>query len=107
MVGRLQTSEPVVSQKLVEEVRRLSQPIQSVGDLDPLLARIKGAQVVLLGEASHGTHEYYAWRTEITKRLIEEGGFSFIAVEGDWPDCYQGNRFVKGYDDAAEDAIDA
>jgi erythromycin esterase-like protein len=51
---------------------------------------------VLLGEASHGTSEFYTWRTEISKRLIAEKGFSFIAVEGDWPDCYQVNRFVKG-----------
>src|SRR5262249_13141585 len=53
---------------------------------------------VLLGEASHGTHEYYTWRAEISKRLILELGFSFIAVEGDWPDCYRVNRHVKGYD---------
>jgi erythromycin esterase len=44
---------------------------------------------VLLGEASHGTHEYYAWRTAITRRLVEELGFSFVAVEGDWPDCHR------------------
>jgi erythromycin esterase len=51
---------------------------------------------VLLGEASHGTSEFYSWRTEITKRLISEQKFSFIAVEGDWPDCYNVNRYVKG-----------
>jgi len=52
----------------------------------------------MLGEASHGTHEYYTWRTAITKRLIKEKGFTFIAVEGDWPDCYKINRFIKGYE---------
>jgi erythromycin esterase len=57
-------------------------------------------QIVMLGEASHGTHEYYTWRTAISKRLIEEKGFQFIAVEGDWPDCYRINRYVKGYKDA-------
>lgn len=51
---------------------------------------------MLLGEASHGTSEFYSWRTEITKRLIAEQKFSFIAVEGDWPDCYNVNRYVKG-----------
>src|SRR6476659_91713 len=57
----------------------------------------------MLGEASHGTHEYYSWRTAISKRLIEEKGYNFIAVEGDWPDCYLINRFVKGYKDAGDD----
>jgi erythromycin esterase len=66
-------------------------------DLDRLLERIGDARCVLLGEASHGTHEYYTWRTEISKRLIREKGFSFIAAEGDWPDCYRINRYVKGF----------
>jgi erythromycin esterase len=57
----------------------------------------------MLGEASHGTHEFYTWRSAITKRLIKEKSFRFIAVEGDWPDCYKINRFVKGYKDAGED----
>lgn len=66
-------------------------------DLDSLMERIGDARYVLLGEASHGTHEYYTWRMQITRRLIEEKGFSFVAVEGDWPDCYKLNRYVKGY----------
>jgi erythromycin esterase-like protein len=68
-------------------------------DLDALIEDIGDRKVVMLGEASHGTHEYYTWRTAITKRLIHEKGFRFIAVEGDWPDCYRINRFVKGYKD--------
>lgn len=75
-------------------------------DLDPLLDRIGNAKYVLLGEASHGTHEYYTWRTHISKRLIEEKGFSFIAVEGDWPDCYRVNRFIKGYPDSGKSAYE-
>lgn len=70
-------------------------PLQTSADLDPLLDRIGDANYVLLGEASHGTHEYYTWRAQISKRLIEEKGFSFIAVEGDWPDCYHLNKWVK------------
>jgi erythromycin esterase-like protein len=62
------------------------------------------ARYVLLGEASHGTSEYYRWRTTISQRLIEEQGFSFIAVEGDWPDCYRINRYVKGCVDSGESA---
>jgi erythromycin esterase-like protein len=67
---------------------------------------MNGAKYVLLGEASHGTHEYYTWRTAISKRLIVEKDFSFIAVEGDWPDCYRINRFVKGFSDAGTTAVD-
>jgi erythromycin esterase len=72
-------------------------------DLDHLLDNIGNSFVVMLGEASHGTHEFYTWRTAISKRLIQEKGFNFIAVEGDWPDCYTINRFVKGYKDAGND----
>ncbi|MCU1606726.1 MAG: Erythromycin esterase [Modestobacter sp.] len=63
-----------------------------------------------MGEASHGTHEYYAWRATLTRRLIEERGFGFVAVEGDWPDCYRVNRSVKlraGADEDPRDALDA
>jgi erythromycin esterase len=88
----------------VEAVRSLSRPLERPGDLDPLLDRIGDARFVLLGEASHGTSEYYVWRTWISKRLIEEKGFSFIAVEGDWPDCYAVNRYVKGYPDSGASA---
>lgn len=59
---------------------------------------------MLLGEASHGTSEYYTWRAKLSQRLILEKGFSFIAVEGDWPNCYSVNRFVKGYPGAGENA---
>jgi erythromycin esterase len=71
--------------------------------LDHLFADIGERTIVMLGEASHGTHEYYTWRTAISKRLIAEKGFQFIAVEGDWPDCYKINRYVKGYGDAGTD----
>jgi erythromycin esterase len=70
-------------------------PLQTPTDLDPLLAAIGDARVVLLGEASHGTHEYYTWRTTISKRLIQEKGFQFIAVEGDWPACFTVNAALK------------
>lgn len=85
------------SRELMHEVRNLARPLVDPADLDPLLKRIGDARVVLLGEASHGTREYYTWRATITRRLVEEKGFSFVAVEGDWPDSYRLNRFVKGY----------
>ncbi|QMU29321.1 erythromycin esterase family protein [Adhaeribacter radiodurans] len=71
--------------------------LEGIQDLDPLLERIGEAKFVLLGEASHGTHEYYTWRAEISKRLIQEKNFSCIAVEGDWPDCFEINRWIKAY----------
>jgi erythromycin esterase-like protein/predicted phosphoribosyltransferase len=65
-------------------------------DFDSLLARAEDVRHVLLGEASHGTHEFYRERAEITKRLIIEGGCTAVAVEADWPDAYRVNRFVRG-----------
>ena len=82
-------------------------PIENTRHLDPLLDAIGDRRIVLLGEASHGTSEYYNWRKVITKRLIEEKGFDFIAVEGDWPECNEINRFVKGYSDAAAEPLPA
>ncbi|MGN6347906.1 MAG: erythromycin esterase family protein [Candidatus Nitrosocosmicus sp.] len=66
-------------------------------DLDLLLERVGDSQYVLLGESTHGTSEFYRWRSEISKRLILEKGFSFIAVEGDWPDCFEVNKYIKGF----------
>src|SRR5215218_2976199 len=80
----------------LSEIRSSARPLRRSADLDPLLDRIGDARFVLLGEASHGTAEYYGWRAAITRRLIAERGFSFVAVEGDWPDCFAVNRWVKG-----------
>jgi erythromycin esterase-like protein len=75
-------------------------------DYDALLALIGDAHFVCIGEASHGTHEFYRDRAEITKRLIAEKGFNAVAVEADWPDAYRVNRFVRSIGDDAE-AVDA
>lgn len=77
------------------EIARLARPLRLSADLDPLVEAAADAHYVLLGEASHGTSEYYRWRATLTRRLICEAGFSFVAVEGDWPDCFQVNRWVK------------
>jgi erythromycin esterase len=90
---------------LVELIESVQQPLASAADLDPLLDRIGDARYVLLGEASHGTSEFYTWRARISQRLIQEKGFAFIAVEGDWPDCYHINRYIKGYADAGDTAV--
>jgi erythromycin esterase len=88
----------------VDEIRSLAAPLRDPRDLDHLLDRIGDARYVLLGEASHGTSEYYRWRAGITRRLIEERGFSFVAVEGDWPDCFAVNSWVKGHSNQERNA---
>lgn len=65
-------------------------------DFEPLLDRVRDARFVLIGEASHGTHEFYRIRAAITKRLIREAGFTAVAVEADWPDAWRVNRYVRG-----------
>src|SRR5436190_13955678 len=89
---------------LAEEARQLSHPLNTREDLDPLVERIGNAHFVLLGEASHGTSEFYQWRARLSSRLIAEKGFRFVCVEGDWPDCYRLNRYIKGYADAGKNA---
>jgi erythromycin esterase len=79
----------------IAEIRSVASPLRGPADLDPLLDRIGTARYVLLGEASHGTADYYGWRAAVTRRLVAEHGFSFVAVEGDWPDCATVNRWVK------------
>ena len=73
---------------------------------DALLEGIGDARIVLLGEATHGTHEFYRERSFITRRLIAEKGFAAVAVEADWPDAYRVNRYVRGTG-PDEDAIQA
>jgi erythromycin esterase-like protein len=68
-------------------------------DHNALLDLVADAPFVLLGEGSHGTHDFYHERAEITKRLITEKGFSAVAAEADWPDAYRVNRYVRGESD--------
>ncbi|MEA2268372.1 MAG: hypothetical protein QOC64_982 [Solirubrobacteraceae bacterium] len=86
------------------EVRPLT---GAAGDWDEVVERGGRARYVLLGEASHGTHDFYAARAEISKRLIAEAGYTAVCVEADWPDAYRVNCFVRGAgDDAtAEEAL--
>jgi erythromycin esterase-like protein len=89
----------------VEAVRQAVQPLTgSPHDYDALLDQIGEARLVLLGEASHGTHEFYRARAEISRRLISEKGFNAVAVEADWPDAYRVNCFVQGRGDDSNSA---
>jgi erythromycin esterase-like protein len=93
-----------------DDVRALARPLRTEADLDPLLERIGNARIVAIGEASHGTHEYYAWRAALTRRLIEERDVGLVAVEGDWPDTYRVNGSVRlraGATDDPRDALDS
>ncbi|TKB96903.1 erythromycin esterase family protein [Pedobacter cryophilus] len=103
----LLTKPSILNEKeVVNTIQKHAHPLNNIKDLKPLFDRIGDARIVMLGEASHGTHEYYTWRAHISKKLIEEKGFNFIAVEGDWPDCYRLNRYVKGYESDDKDAVE-
>ncbi len=96
------------STNLASQVRDSAHPLTgAVSDYDPLIDLIGDARFVLIGEASHGTHDFYQQRAEITKRLIQEKGFTAVAVEADWPDAYRVNRYVRGINDdaTAEEAL--
>ncbi len=85
---------------IIATIQKHKNDFDTLSELKPLINSIKGKKVVMLGEASHGTHEYYTWRAKISKILMEEHGFDFVAVEGDWPPCYELNRHVKNYQDS-------
>jgi erythromycin esterase-like protein len=94
-------------QEILRTIRHSAVPLRGeTTDFDPLLKAVGDARFVLLGEASHGTHEFYRLRAQITKRLIAEKGFNAVAVEADWPDAYRVNQYVR-FEGEDEDAIDA
>jgi erythromycin esterase-like protein len=87
----------VTDTDLALTIREAAQPLTGLAaDYDRLMRMVGDARFVLLGEASHGTHEFYAQRALITQRLIEEKGFTAVAAEADWPDAWRVNRFVHG-----------
>lgn len=81
---------------LAKALARTAHEIRQPADYGSLLDLIGDAQIVLLGEATHGTEEFYRERATITMRLITERGFNAVAIEGDWPDAYRINEYVKG-----------
>lgn len=101
--------DPAADEAAIAAVRRAARPLTGhAGDYDALLERIGSARVVLLGEASHGTHEFYRERARITRRLVEERGFTLVAAEADWPDALRATRWARGQggDHSAAAALD-
>jgi erythromycin esterase-like protein len=95
---------------LIEKIREKAVVLNGTNDVaNEILELVGNARFVLIGEASHGTHEFYKYRAEITKRLIIEKNFSAVAVEADFPDAYRVNRFVRGFgeDKTANEALSA
>lgn len=94
---RAASEQEVTQNAALEAVRLAAHPLDGgPGDYDALLDLVGNARFVLLGEATHGTHEFYEERARITRRLIEEKGFTAVAVEADWPDAWRVNRYVRG-----------
>lgn len=81
---------------VADSLRSLARPLDGEGALDALVDLARARRYVAIGEASHGTHEFYAWRCQLTRRLIKESGATWIGVEGDWPDCWRIDRWVPG-----------
>jgi erythromycin esterase-like protein len=109
MLAKEATMAIIDHEALARDIAQVAHPLRGErADYDPLMDLIGDASVVLLGEASHGTHEFYRARAEITQCLIAEKGFAAVAVEADWPDAYRVNRYVRGLgnDRDAADALD-
>ena len=94
------TKPATVQSALAEAISVAAIPIQTIeaANLDPLMRRIGEARVVLLGEATHGTSEFYQMRELISRRLIKEKGFTFVAIEGDWPDAARIDHYVRHFE---------
>ena len=93
---------PTLANQVVTESLGAVAVVGADDDYDALLEMVGDRRFVLLGEASHGTHEFYRERARITKRLIDEQGFNAVAVEADWPDAYRVNRYVMGQSSDAD-----
>src|SRR5436305_9799739 len=83
---------------VAQRIREVAHPLttRDLRAYGPLMELVGDARIVLIGEARHGTHEFYRERALITTRLIRGFGFSFVAVEGDWPECNEVNRYTRG-----------
>jgi erythromycin esterase-like protein len=96
-----------MTRRLVDAVRAAAIPLAADTDLTPILNLIGDATLVLIGEATHGTHEFYRTCAALTQQFVGARGFSVVAVEADRPDAFRANRWVRGngHDTTAEDAL--
>jgi erythromycin esterase-like protein len=92
-----------------EAINAIARPLRGEAQIDEIARLVSNKRIVLLGEATHGTHEFYDFRAALTRRLISEHGFAAVAVEGDWPDALRVDRYVRGLgdDEDAPSALDA
>lgn len=93
-------------ENVIQAIKDYATPLQELNDLDILLHEIDKEKYVLLGESSHGTSEFYKLRAELSKKLIVKKGFTYLAVEGDWPACHEVNCYIKGFDKLSTNARD-
>ena len=84
-----------IKENIINEIEENSIPFSNTDALDSWLSKISKNKIIMLGEATHGTKEFYSIRREISKKLIQNHGYNFIAVEGDWPDCYKLNDYIN------------
>ncbi|MDB5247297.1 MAG: erythromycin esterase family protein [Segetibacter sp.] len=104
-MGIFNTGVSYNQKEAAELVKAKAIQLHDFKDLEVLFDKIGDARIVMLGEASHGTHEYYTWRSYITRKLVSEKKFNFIAVEGDWPDCYNINCSIKDNSNSANSIL--
>lgn len=97
-----------VHQKLITCLNDAIEPFSESGDYSSILEKIGNARFVMIGEATHGTHEFYKTRIEITQQLIKQKNFMAVAIEGDWPDAHRVHRYLQGRDNIqdSESALD-
>lgn len=98
--------ETVDEYGVLKAIKARTRPLDDHKDLDVFLDHIGDAKIVMLGEDTHGTHEFYTWRNMITRRLILEKGFTVIASQGDWPEGCRINKFIKNLTDPDVKASD-
>ena len=95
--GKTARNRRSTASMLADAIAATALPLTGASDaLDPILDQIGDARVVMIGESTHGSHDFYKLRAELTKRLIRERGFGAVAGEADWPDAYRVNRYVRG-----------
>ncbi len=96
-----------IAASYVDSLKDVQLPLRDGDDLQPIVNAMAGCRLVLLGEGSHGSREFYTWRAEISKQLIADHGFSFVAVEGDWNALRHLDDYVRGRPGAAASAREA